>query len=411
MPYALVDFDKMQIFIKSISGNPENPLWAGPNAQYKFDVSRAAELTVHLFLRNPNATPGSGRTENICLGVARLNPRVEMLGGTTSATKEQDQALGFSGVGWVDVCHGTGKLQIGVDYVETQASELSINDFELLKVVGGSSFGKVLQVRKRDTNRLFALRAIRKAKLISPPEDAHALVEQSVLAQINSPFVAPLKLIFQTPLKLYLVVPFVDGGKLFHHLANEGRFDVNRCRFYAAELLCALECLHGFDVTYQDLKPENVLLNCLGHIVLCDFGLCKLEMKDEDCPNASRGAPKYLAPEVLLGQGYGETVDWWTLGVLLYEMLTGLPPFPDEAKVLSQSLHFPDDHVVPPAARDVLMGLLHKNPAERLGANGAAEIRSHPFFHDIDWRKLLEREYDPVFNPNLVCPASFLPTY
>ncbi len=238
----------------------------------------------------------------------------------------------------------------------------------------------------------------------------------------------PLKFSFQSPEKLYLVLAFVNGGELFHHLQREQRFDINRSRFYTAELLCALECLHGFNVVYRDLKPENILLDYSGHIALCDFGLCKLDMKDEDRTNskfacfascfsahpgvAFCGTPEYLAPELLLGQGYNKTVDWWTLGVLLYEMLTGLPPYYDEntndmyEKILTEPLHFPGPDIVPPAAKDLLTQLLDRRPQYRLGAKGASEIKAHQFFHSIDWRKLLERKYDPTFKPNVVCDSA-----
>jgi serum/glucocorticoid-regulated kinase 2 len=254
---------------------------------------------------------------------------------------------------------------------------------------------------------------------------AHTLAERSVLAQINNPFIVPLKFSFQSPEKLYLVLAFVNGGELFHHLQREQRFDVNRARFYTAELLCALECLHGFNVVYRDLKPENILLDYSGHIALCDFGLCKMDMKDEDrtnselhIPKALRlaltsliafcGTPEYLAPELLLGQGYDKSVDWWTLGVLLYEMLTGLPPYYDEntnemyRKILSEPLHFPGPEIVPGPAKDLLIGLLDRRPEHRLGAKGPSEIKAHPFFNQIDWRKLLQRRYDPTFKPNVV---------
>jgi serum/glucocorticoid-regulated kinase 2 len=154
--------------------------------------------------------------------------------------------------------------------------------------------------------------------------------------------------------------------------------------------------------------PENILLDYQGHIALCDFGLCKLDMKDEDRTNTFCGTPEYLAPELLLGQGYNKTVDWWTLGVLLYEMLTGLPPFYDEntnemyRKILGDPLHFPSHDIVPPAAKDLLTKLLNRDPAKRLGANGSSEIKSHPFFHAIDWRKLLQRKYEPTFKPVVV---------
>lgn len=140
--------------------------------------------------------------------------------------------------------------------------------------------------RKKDTGRIYALKTIRKAHIISRSEVAHTLAERSVLAQINNPFIVPLKFTFQSPEKLYFVLAFVNGGELFHHLQREQRFDINRARFYTAELLCALECLHGFKVIYRDLKPENILLDYTGHIALCDFGLCKLDMKDEDRTNS-----------------------------------------------------------------------------------------------------------------------------
>lgn len=421
LPYALLDFDKVQVFVNSVAGSPENPLWAGDNTAYKFDVSRVTELAVHLYLRNPNAPPGSGRSQDIFLGVTRINPRFEeaqkYVEDPKLSKKDKEKAfaewmakqnsLGMAGTDWVDVQYGTGKLRLGVEYIENRTRSLKIEDFDLLKVVGKGSFGKVMQVKKKDTRRIYALKTIRKAHIISRSEVAHTLAERSVLAQINNPFIVPLKFTFQSPEKLYFVLAFVNGGELFHHLQKEQRFDINRSRFYTAELLCALECLHGFNVIYRDLKPENILIDYSGHIALCDFGLCKLDMKDEDRTNTFCGTPEYLAPELLLGQGYTKTVDWWTLGVLLYEMLTGLPPFYDEntnemyRKILSEPLHFPGPEIVPPSAKDLLTKLLNRKPDQRLGANGASEIKAHPFFHSIDWRKLLQRKYEPTFKPNV----------
>lgn len=145
-----------------------------------------------------------------------------------------------------------------------------------------------------------------------------------MLAQVNNPFIVPLKFSFQSKEKLYLVLAFVNGGELFHHLQREGKFNETRSRFYAAELLLALEHLHGFNVVYRDLKPENILLDYTGHIALCDFGLCKLNMSANDTTNTFCGTPEYLAPELLSGHGYTKCVDWWTLGVLLYEMVSAL---------------------------------------------------------------------------------------
>jgi len=140
-----------------------------------------------------------------------------------------------------------------------------------------------MQVRKKDTQRIYALKTIRKANIASRPgEITHILAERTVLALVNNPFIVPLKFSFQTPDKLYLVMSFVNGGELFYHLQREGKFDEYRSRFYAAELLCALEHLHGFNVVYRDLKPENILLDYTGHIALCDFGLCKLNMSETE---------------------------------------------------------------------------------------------------------------------------------
>ncbi|PYH89148.1 putative serine/threonine protein kinase [Aspergillus ellipticus CBS 707.79] len=414
LPYALLDFEKNQVFVDAVSGSPENPLWAGDNTAYKFDVSRKTELNVQLYLRNPAARPGAGRSEDIFLGAVKVHPRFEEALPHAEDPKSkkdkpsQERQLGQLGAEWLDLQFGTGSIKIGVSFVENKQRSMKLEDFELLKVVGKGSFGKVMQVMKKDTGRIYALKTIRKAHIISRSEVTHTLAERSVLSQINNPFIVPLKFSFQSPEKLYLVLAFVNGGELFHHLQREQRFDINRARFYTAELLCALECLHGFKVIYRDLKPENILLDYTGHIALCDFGLCKLDMKDEDRTNTFCGTPEYLAPELLLGNGYAKTVDWWTLGVLLYEMLTGLPPFYDEntndmyRKILQEPLTFPSTDIVPPAARDLLTRLLDRDPQRRLGANGAAEIKSHHFFANIDWRKLLQRKYEPSFRPNVL---------
>lgn len=397
LPYALLDFDKQQVFVNAVSGTPENPLWPGESTQYKFDVSRTTELSLSLYMRNPSAPPNAGRQQDIFIGTCRITPSftedAEVGAAQPSAANDKSKkeksgsmpppgSSGLaSGVQWHDVQYGTGALRIGVKYVENKQRSLKIEDFELLKVVGKGSFGKVMQVMKKDTQRIYALKTIRKQHIISRSEVTHTLAERSVLAQINNPFIVPLKFSFQSPEKLYLVLAFVNGGELFHHLQKEQRFDINRSRFYAAELLCALECLHGFGVIYRDLKPENILVDYVGHIALCDFGLCKLDMKDEDKTNTFCGTPEYLAPELLHGQGYTKAVDWWTLGVLLYEMLTGLPPFYDEntnemyRKILAEPLHFPGPDVVPPAARDLLTRLLDRDATRRLGTNGASEIK------------------------------------
>lgn len=285
---------------------------------------------------------------------------------------------------------------------------------------------QVFQARKLDTGRIYALKTIQKAHLVETGEVTHTLAERTVLAQVHSPFIVPLKFSFQTKEKLYLVLAFVNGGELFHHLQREQRFNEERARFYAAELLCALEHLHDFNVVYRDLKPENILLDYTGHIALCDFGLCKFNMTDEQTTNTFCGTPEYLAPELLLHRGYTKTVDWWTLGILLFEMMgasvpanlsflsdhsgvAGLPPFYDEntpetyRKILYDPLVFPEHMSAP--AKSVLTALLTRDPSKRLGARGAQEIRAHPFFSGhLDWEKLLAKKIRPPFKPSVVRP-------
>ena len=303
-----------------------------------------------------------------------------------------------------DVNKILGEVMLTIDFKPIVKSSLSINDFDLLKVIGKGSFGKVMQVIKKDTKQIYALKTLRKQHIISRMEVTHTLAERTVLAKINNPFIVPLKFSFQSPEKLYLVLSFINGGELFWHLQREGKFSMDRSRFYIAELLTALESLHELNVIYRDLKPENILLDYQGHIALCDFGLCKLNMANDDKTNTFCGTPEYLAPELLLNQGYTRVVDWWTLGTLLYEMLSGLPPFYDDdvptmyRKILQNPLKFPS-FLENTDAQDLLVQLLEKNPDKRL--NDAHAIKTHKFFKDIDWNKLLNKNYLPPFKPNV----------
>ncbi|CAO3637524.1 unnamed protein product [Cunninghamella blakesleeana] len=389
LPYVVLEFDKNEILIDALGGNTNNPIY-----QYRanFDVSRNSDVSISIYLRPPptasDARPANSNNDHF-LGAVKLQPNFE-------STKLEDQTLNITG--------GTGTMHIQLCYKPQQQSQpIAFDSFDLLRVIGRGSFGKVYVVRKKDTNRIYAMKVLRKSRIISRSEVTHTMAEKTVLAKVRNPFIVPLKFAFQSPDKLYLVLAFINGGELFHHLQLEGRFSEERSRFYTAELLCALECLHGFNVVYRDLKPENILIDYNGHIALCDFGLCKLNMTDKERTNTFCGTPEYLAPELLLGQGYTKNVDWWTLGVLLYEMLTGLPPFYDEntnemyRKILQDKLVFPDN--VLPEAQDLLTGLLTRDPTQRLGHNGPEAIKNHPFFASIDWRKLMQKKVQPPFKP------------
>lgn len=228
----------------------------------------------------------------------------------------------------------------------------------------------------------------------------------SVLSQINNPFIIPVKFILQSPEKIYFISPFVHGGELFQYLRNAKRFDLNRSRLYTAELLCALAYLHSFNFIYCYMEPQNILLDYSGYISLCNFGLYELGIEDKDSTNTFCTSLAYQAPELLLGQGYTETVDSWTLSVLLYEILTGSPLFYDKKtdkiklKILSEPIQLAGPDIFPLSAEDILTELLNRSTKQRLGVNGAWDIKNHLFFHGIDWRKLLQQEYEPTFKPN-----------
>ncbi|KAF9806977.1 hypothetical protein IEO21_08420 [Rhodonia placenta] len=391
LPYVVLEFDKNEVLIDALGGDLMKPEW---NYKADFDVSRTSTISVSAYLRTAQCVPG-GQGD---MGNDLLMARVELT-PALDGHRASDQ--------WYNATAGTGAFHLKVDYKPARHESLTIEHFDLLKVIGKGSFGKVMQVRKKDTQRIYALKTIRKANIAQRPgEITHILAERTVLALVNNPFIVPLKFSFQSPDKLYLVMSFVNGGELFYHLQREGKFDENRSRFYAAELLCALEHLHGFNVVYRDLKPENILLDYTGHIALCDFGLCKLNMSETEKTNTFCGTPEYIAPELLESQGYTKTVDWWTLGVLLYEMMTGLPPFYDEnvnvmyQRILSDPLVFPPD--MSPDARNVVTGLLQRNPDKRLGANGAEDIKRHPFFSKhVDWNRLIAKKIQPPFKPSV----------
>ena len=292
--------------------------------------------------------------------------------------------------------------------------QVGVDDFELLTVIGKGSFGKVMQVRKKDDGKIYAMKVLRKDAIIARKQVAHTRSEKAILQKINHPFIVNLHFAFQTDKKLYMILDYVNGGELFFHLKKEGKFPEQRVRMYAAEIVLALAHLHSFGIVYRDLKPENILLDSEGHICITDFGLSK-EIQAEEGTATFCGTPEYLAPEVLSGKGHGTPVDWWSLGTLIFEMLTGLPPFYSQNinimynKILRGELRFPPS--ISPDAQSLLEGLLTRDPKLRLGSNsfkdGAADIKAHPWFTSIDWIKLEARELEAPFKPAVKGPSDF----
>ncbi|KAJ3191699.1 hypothetical protein HK101_007493 [Irineochytrium annulatum] len=368
------------------------PVW---RHEATFDVARPdGEVTITIWDR-AGADPGEGEA---FLGMMKIRPpRINR--------KMHDNWFRLLPRQWKEKVKGEIRIQLMYQSVESRP--LTSNDFELLKVVGKGSFGKVLQVRKRDTGRIYAMKVLVKKDIVDRQEIAHTLSERNVLIQATSPFLVGLKFSFQTPEKLYLVLDYMNGGELFYHLQKETAFSEDRAKFYTCELICALQHLHKYNIVYRDLKPENILLDSNGHISLTDFGLCKENLGFNETTNTFCGTAEYLAPEVLTGQGYGKSVDWWSLGILFYEMTTGLPPFYSEnvnlmyKKILHNELLFPPGFSE--KAQDLVRGLLERVPMKRLGGgpDDAEEIRKHPYFSDIDWEKLLKKNVKPPFKPKV----------
>lgn len=282
--------------------------------------------------------------------------------------------------------------------------KVSVADFELLNLVGKGSFGKVIQVRKINTGEIFAMKVLSKRHIVEHNEVAHTKSEKNILMKLQHPFLVGLNYSFQTDDKLYFILDYVNGGELFYHLQREKRFSEDRVRFYGAEIVLALEYLHAAGVVYRDLKPENLLLTDEGHICMTDFGLCKEGLfSPEDRTETFCGTPEYLAPEVLVGHGYGKAVDWWSFGSLLYEMLTGLPPFYSQdvqemyRKIMTDKLTFPD--FVHPDARSLLEQLLERDAEKRLTEPNL--IKRHPFFKAINWELLYQKKIPPPYMPEV----------
>jgi len=246
------------------------------------------------------------------------------------------------------------------------------------------------------------MKVLDKKHILEHNEVEHTLAEKNILQKIHHPFLVNLHYSFQTEDKLYFILDYINGGELFFHLQREKRFSEERVKFYGAEILLALEHLHANGIIYRDLKPENILITNQGHIVLTDFGLCKEGIQSEDDRTGTFcGTPEYLAPEVLKGKGYGKAVDWWSFGSLLYEMLTGLPPFYSQdvqemyRKIMTEKLKFPP--TITDDAKNLLDGLLQRDINERL--RDPAKIKTHSFFSAVDWNVLYEKKVTPPFIP------------
>jgi len=276
-------------------------------------------------------------------------------------------------------------------------------DFEILKVIGRGSYGTVYLVRKIDDRKVYAMKVLKKVDIELRGEVQHTLSEKKVMANVNSPFIAKLHYSFQNEHNLYLVMDFINGGEIYQHLTKETAFDEQRTKFYAASIVCALDTLHSAGIIYRDLKPENVLLKRDGNVVLVDFGQAKLGLNGDDRTTTICGTPAYFAPEIIAGKAYTKAVDWWSLGIMIYEMLWGVGPFytEDESNlfnnIMEAELILGEDWS--PEVNDLLTKLIERDPENRL--RDVNSIKKHPWFADIDWKKLMALQLTPPFKPQV----------
>lgn len=296
-----------------------------------------------------------------------------------------------------------------------------LEEFNIIKTIGKGSFGKVLLVYNKQVDKYFAMKILKKEFIKQKQQIDHTKAERIILEKIKHPFIIKLSSAFQNDESLYMLTEFMAGGELFYHLHKERCFKEDRAKFYLCELILALGHLHSHRIIYRDLKPENILLDTDGHIKLTDFGLSKILIKERsaslggciknDINQKTRtkticGTPEYLAPEILIGKGYDKSVDWWSLGVVMYEMLTGLSPFKENKIKLdlhvykNKLIHHP---LISPTAFSLIKLLLEVNPIKRIGYGhrDAEEIQRHEFFYDVNWDDVLLKKVKPKFKPKI----------
>ncbi|XP_041825170.1 microtubule-associated serine/threonine-protein kinase 3 isoform X3 [Melanotaenia boesemani] len=294
-------------------------------------------------------------------------------------------------------------------------------DFEMTKLISNGAYGAVYLVRHKETKQRFAMKKINKQNLILRNQIQQAFVERDILTFAENPFVVSMYCSFETRRHLCMVMEYVEGGDCATLLKNMGPLPVDMARMYFAETVLALEYLHNYGIVHRDLKPDNLLVTSMGHIKLTDFGLSKVGLMnmttnlyeghiEKDAREFSDkqvcGTPEYIAPEVILRQGYGKPVDWWAMGIILYEFLVGCVPFfgdtPEElfGQVISDEINWPEGEDAPPSdAQELITLLLRQHPLERMGTGGAAEVKQHQFFHNLDWNGLLRQKAE--FIPQL----------
>jgi len=279
---------------------------------------------------------------------------------------------------------------------------LHIEQFQLHKTLGTGAFGRVRFVTHREKNQHYALKTLKKVALIKSKQVDHTLSEKAILSTISHPFAVRMYGSFQDERYVHMLLEYVVGGEFFTHLRKVGRYGNDQSCFYAAQITAVFEYLHEKNIVYRDLKPENILISADGYLKLTDFGFAKVvELRTYTLC----GTPEYIAPEVLLNKGHGKPVDWWTLGILIFEMIAGYPPFVDEdpmgiyQKILAGRIVYPKFFEL--NCKSLVKKLLTADLGKRYGnlVNGADDIKQHKWFQPISWEILLAKQMEAPFKP------------
>jgi len=287
--------------------------------------------------------------------------------------------------------------------------KINISDFEQLETVGLGSFGRVRLCRNIKTNKIYVLKILKKSEIIRLKQTDHIYSEYNILAFLNHPFIIQLMGVnFDDPKYLFFLLEYIPGGELFTLLRKKKMFPLEQAKFYIAHIITIFEYIHSKNIIYRDLKPENILITKSGYLKLTDFGFAKY--LDNDKTYTLCGTPEYLAPEIILNKGHGKPVDWWTMGILLYEMLVGIDPFSDDdpmaiyQKIVKGKIHFPKD--IDKNAKSLIKHLLNGDTTKRFGClkNGVKDIATHRFFDKFNWRNFVYRKMAPPYIPKIVSP-------
>ena len=287
---------------------------------------------------------------------------------------------------------------------DDKPKKVKLSDFEKMQTVGLGSFGRVRLCRYKKNDKIYVMKILKKMEIIKQKQVDHVFSEFNILSVLNHPFIVQLVgLNFDDPKYLYFIIEYVQGGELFTLLRNRGSFPLEQAKFYTAHIITIFEYLHGKNIIYRDLKPENILINKNGYLKLTDFGFAKYLNNEKTYTLC--GTPEYLAPEIILNKGHGKPVDWWTMGILLYEMLVGIDPFSDDdpmktyQKIIKGKINFPKDF--DKNAKSLIKHLLTADTTKRYGClkNGVKDILNHRLFIGYDWKNFVFLKMEPPYIP------------